>query len=122
MTQERIDKGNKLIAKFMGLKVIPSGTKAIGQINHPEVPEAFLTYNFSWNKLMPVVEKIFRLKIGDGITKVDYANCRTFGMINNETGLIMVRFNGFTVHCEETLIEAAYSAVLEFIEWYNENI
>lgn len=74
-------------------------------------------YTTSWNWLMPVLEKICRLKIGDGIETVDYPNLRTFGMINEETGGIMVRLNGFQVFEAETLIEATLLAVVDFLEW-----
>ena len=77
-----------------------------------------LEYNTCWKWLMPVVEKIFRTRIGDGIDTVDFACARTFGMIN-EDGLTMVRFNGFQVHSEATLIEATYKAVIQFIKHYN---
>lgn len=36
-----MENNNTLIAEFMGLKVIPAGTKCIGEINHPE-PLQFL--------------------------------------------------------------------------------
>jgi hypothetical protein len=76
-------------------------------------------YTTSWNWLMPVLEKICRLKIGDGIKTVDYPNLRTFGMINEETGGIMVRLNGFRVFEAETLIEATLLSVVDFLEWWS---
>ena len=76
-------------------------------------------YKTSWNWLMPVLEKICRLKIGDGIETVDYPNLRTFGMINEETGSIMVRLNGFQVFEAETLIESTFLAVVDFLEWWS---
>jgi len=74
-------------------------------------------FRTSWNWLMPVLEKICRLKIGDGIETIDYPNLRTFGMINEETGGIMVRLNGFQVFEAETLIEATFLAVVDFLDW-----
>ena len=74
-------------------------------------------FRTSWNWLMPVLEKICRLKIGDGIETIDYANLRTFGMINEETGGIMVRLNGFQVFEAETLIEATFLAIVDFLDW-----
>lgn len=76
-------------------------------------------YDLSWDWLMPVVEKICKLKTGDGKTYVEYPTPRTFGMINEETGQIMVRFNGFSLCQADTLIEATCLAVLEFVDlWF----
>lgn len=76
-------------------------------------------FDTRWDWLMPVLEKICRLKIGDGIETVDYPNLRTFGMINEETGGVMVRLNGFQVFEAETLIEATFLAVVDFLEWWS---
>ncbi len=129
MTKKEIIEGNKLIALFDGFEFLndnsefcPNGyfvmnsEEGHNNMHHPEE----LNYHKSYDWLMPVFEKIFRLQIGNGIETVDYACCRTFGMLNNETGGIMVRLNGFTVHESQTLIEATYSAVLEFIQFYNQ--
>lgn len=56
---------NELIANFMGLVVVPSGTKPIGEIEYPEVSEAFLKYSTSWDALMPVVEKCRKVVLED---------------------------------------------------------
>lgn len=58
MKQFDIIEYNKMCAEFMGLTVIPAGTKAIGKIHFPEVSEAFLKYDVDWNSIMEVVEKI----------------------------------------------------------------
>lgn len=47
---------NCLIAKFMGLLPIPAGTKALGKIKLPEISDALLKYERSWEALMPVVD------------------------------------------------------------------
>jgi hypothetical protein len=76
-------------------------------------------YDSSWDWLMPVLEKIFRLKIGDGIKYVEYSYARTFGMLSREDGQIMVRLDGSQLQKADTLIEATYLAVINFITWYN---
>lgn len=81
--------------------------------------EASLSYHCSWGWLMPIIEKISAIKIGDGVEYVEYAYPRTFGMINEETKHVMVRLNGFPCFSADTLIEAAYLAVVDFIERYN---
>lgn len=76
-------------------------------------------YSSSWDWLMPVVEKICRMRIGDGKEQTDYAYPRTFGMLNEETGEIMVRLNGSFLFQSDTLIRATYGAVVDFIQWWN---
>ena len=110
--------GSTLIAKFDGYIKEENGNKFWK--NGLWITEPFLGYEKYWDKLMPVIEKICRLKIGDGKEFVEYANLRTFGMLNEETGQIMVRFNGFSLCQSDTLIEAAYLAVLEFVTWWSQ--
>lgn len=112
-----IDEGNKLIAEFYGLTF--NG-------HHWELPmptrnKIFKTleYHHNWNRLMEVLEKICRMKVGDGITTTEYANPRTFGMLSEQTGNIMVRLNGFQCMDAHTLIEATWLSVIDFIQWYN---
>lgn len=68
----------------------------------------------SWERLMPVIEKISKIPTGDG----DHFFPRTFGMMDAD-GHPLFRFNRFQVFTAGTLIEAAYAAVVEFIKWYN---
>lgn len=75
-------------------------------------------FETSWDWLMPVVEKICKTKIGDGVEYVEYPYLRTFGMLNEETKNPMVRFNGFGLFEADTLIEATFLAVLNFLKWY----
>jgi hypothetical protein len=102
--------GNRLIAEFMGKTYHPKLEKTSG-IND-------LYYHSSWDWLMPVLEKISRITIewenSDDRTDTYYP--RTFGMLNEETGKPMVRFNGNFVHEADTLMEATYLAVVDFIK------
>jgi hypothetical protein len=112
--------GSALIAEFMGLVKTEKDwgeTTYKGERKGTVIWESHLEYKTSWQSLMPVLEKICRTKIGDGIDTIDYPNLRTFGMINEQTGGIMVRLNGFQVFEAETLIEATYLAVVDFLEW-----
>lgn len=121
MEENEILEGNKLIAEFMGFKqksYTPESEKLWCDNKHG-LPVGELKFHTSWDWLMPVVEKISKLKIGDGIETVEYAHPRTFGMVKQETGNFMVRLNGFTVHESETLLESTYKAVIEFIKYYN---
>jgi hypothetical protein len=125
MTKEEIKKGNKLIAEFIGLYV---ETDDIGRYKYYTktivdkrmvINYHYPQYDSSWDWLMPVLEKIFRLKIGDGIKYVEYSYARTFGMLSREDGQIMVRLDGSQLQKADTLIEATYLAVINFITWYN---
>jgi len=79
-----------------------------------------LNFHNSWSSLMKVVIKITNFKfVGD--LNGDHAYFRTFGMKTKGTDLYMVRINRFKVHTAEEFIDAAYAAVVEFINWYNEN-
>ena len=69
---------------------------------------------------MPVLEKLCRKEIGDGITYVKYATPRTFGMLNEETGQIMVRLDGFQLFQADTLIEATFLAIVDCLQWLSQ--
>ena len=110
--------GNKLIAEFMGWN-----------LGHPDKSETrwqnewfdrqgfktttkgYLHFDTSWDWLMPVVEEILRMNSGILNIKMMSNACRIYADDNS--------FN----HLEEqnSTIEATYKAVLQFIQWYNEN-
>ena len=111
MTNEKTD--NELIAEFMGDKK--------QRFDHNYF------YDQSWDVLMPVVEKIgqhvydeFEELTNDGGIEVrkDRAYPRTFGM-QDVDGRYMFRFNRSTLYFGDTLIEAAYAAVVDWIKWYS---
>lgn len=116
------DEGNKLIAESEFSNVVRGSSveerwyrKDTGQQGY----YTKLAYHSSWGWLMPVVEKICRRKLGDGINTVDYAFPRTFGMLNEQNGKIMVRLNCQGLHEADTLIEATWMAVVDFITDHN---
>jgi len=126
MDTKEIIEGNKLIAKFMGfigmtLEEYANFEEQGENDNVYWIDYALYSdnYNSSWSRLMPVAEKIFRTKIGDGIEYIEYSYARTFGMLNREDGQIMVRFEGGQLQQSDTLLEATYKAVINFIQWYN---
>jgi hypothetical protein len=117
MKREEILNGNKLIAEFMGIKY--DENKYSHESSEFYFEDSELEYHFSWDWLMPVVEKIE--KLDNGIYQVD---------ILQEGCKIMVRCKNFNSPIDKTVskmpegirkIESVYLAVIEFIKWYNEN-
>lgn len=113
----KTEEGNKLIAEFMGWR--KSGIHGWLPPNKEDSwaygKDSILKYHFSWDWLMPVVEKIGKHKYHDGET----AYPRTFGMLSPEQKY-MVRFNRNQLFEGETLIEATYDACVDFIKWDKE--
>lgn len=122
--EEKVHEGNLMIAKYIGCtlkndnKVTPKGSKY--KFPHEDNQERHvnnLRYHLSYEWIMPVVERISRTKVEwDNHDIIDYHYPVTFGMINQETGNIMVRFLGCRVVEAPTLIEAAWLAVVDFIQ------
>jgi hypothetical protein len=73
--------------------------------------KATLTLNSSWDWLMPVIESISKQQFEDG----DRCYPRTFGMIS-EGGQFMFRFNRHQLFSADTLIEAAFNAVIDRLQ------
>lgn len=135
---------NELIAEFMGWKLVTINTPFIkfmtdkpmkvwkmpSDFNTEFVPKVIreddLKFERSWDWLMPVVEKISQhiyesYTDNNGykdVTSHDRAYPRTFAMIDSE-GQWMVRINRMPLEQGDSLIATTYSAVVEFIKWYN---
>jgi len=65
--------GNKLIAKFMGGSMCKITVKSLGEVDgaafdYGAIPMDELPYNSDWNLLMPVIKKIYSLKLSNSIT------------------------------------------------------
>ncbi len=90
------------------------------------VPASSLKYHESWDWLMPVVDKISQHvyeveteeRIGGTTVITHTAYPRTFGMLSEE-GKPMVRLNRSPLYTADTLIEATYKAVVDWIKTYN---
>ena len=106
--------GSALIAEFMGVK--KEDTFAGKRYCYNGKYSVDLFFSSSWEWLMPVVEKICKTKIGDGTDTIDYTYLRTFGMLNEEDGDQMVRFNCFGLHQSKRLIDATFDAVVEVLQ------
>lgn len=105
------DAGNKIIQTFMRQERI---------IGYPGCDHS-IHYDKDLKKLMEAVEKICRTVVGDDVKYIKYSSLRTFGMINEENGNMMVRFNGHQLFEAPTLIKATWLAVVDWITWYNTN-
>lgn len=109
---------NRIIAEFMGVEFNTEKDKCDHPlIKAPWPPIECLKYHSSWDWLMPVIIKISQIDSGDS---EECAYPRTFGMFS-QTGQVMVRLNGFALFRADTLIEAAYLAVVDFIEHFKES-
>lgn len=122
MNEQEITESNILIAEFMGLIVVPCGTKAIGQIKLPEVSGAFLKYHSSWNELMPVLEKISTLTYKTPWkSEINYRIETDFRHAFQIEG---GKFHACEPIClppieEQPLITAAFKCAVQFIKHYN---
>lgn len=112
MTEQEILKGNKLIAEFMGIKIVKRNDEdAVFLFENAAFPEYFRctkfnTYNSSWDWLMPVVEKIDRYE--DIEVK----------MIGSKCAIKLP--NKKTIQCHTIVrINSTWRIVIKFIEWYN---
>ena len=105
--------GNELIADRKDLKAVE---KFMGYA------DGYLSEKVTWNDVMPPVLKISKepLEHWDGTPCTDIIDtCYpiTFNM-PTENGKVMFRFKGFSLHEADTLIEAVWQAVIEFITWH----
>ena len=103
------EEGNKIISEFMGAERKYESTEQIFIEQ--------LQYHKSWDWLMPVVEKIAKIKIKYSNDSDNYSPYpRTFGM-QDEEGNFMVRLNIQPLFIAPTLIEATWLAVVDFIQF-----
>lgn len=110
---------NRMIALFNGWTEHKSvnGNRIYTKDGIAKVPND-LNYAGDWNILMPIIEKISLIPLIGAEDHQDTCYPRTFNM-PTEDGKRMFRFNGFACHNGDTLIQAAYSAVVEAIQIIN---
>ena len=109
---KHIVSGSALIANYMGETIRKDGKIALKD-KEPLTNQCIVDakYHSSWDWLMPVIESISKQKFEDG----DTCYPRTFGMISEE-GQFMFRFNRHQLFCADTLIEAAFNAVVDRLQ------
>jgi len=133
-----IQKSNKLIAEFMGGKIMWKTGKHINISGYylpylgknentltgeyeatinSYVSVSGLKYHNSWDWLMPVVEKIQNLGVSTNIHYYAGTN------VNEATINSSVTFLGYKMEYDnsefKTKMEATYTSVVKFIRWYN---
>lgn len=114
MTQEQIIEKNKLIAEFMGAKMIVEDYYGINIIKFPDESTKDLNglkYHSSWEWLMDAVDKIQILRERFNNPKLEYG----LTLINAMDRWLYVQ------HKSLSKKEAVWLAVVEFIKWYNTN-
>lgn len=136
MTHQEKSDANALIAEFMGGKVgvslachpYPKGLPdwAYEMYDFDKMRVGAYDYDCSWDWIMPVIDKISRIEYDRKFDEQEQRDVIwthypvTFGMLNGETSRPMFRFSCSGLFEADTLIEAAYLAVIDFIKWYNE--
>ena len=114
-----VENGNKLIAEFIGLEKCtdPEHSKSpcyyIPSIQVYATDEDSyhdLKYHSSWDWLMPVVEKINRIKGHDIIIY------KTTVHVNDDSQILLETTNNVSI------INAVWDAVVQFIQWYNSTL
>lgn len=111
----KTQENNKLIAEFMGADFHERSTMSAvsRQVKYqPHISE--LNYHTSWDWIMPVVEKIDQIGasviIGRMFCEIKYIDPL------NQSKEFQVRI------ASGVKINAINGAVLDFIQWYNENV
>ena len=140
MKQYQILEGNKLIAEFMELPKVKCSigtetgivTEGYGHpfVGVPVIPSG-MQYRYSWDWLMPVVEKIESLRYTKCPSDVGFSTGVAVPIFTIEGESVIIDWhNGaegrwgnwktFTNN-NKSKFENLYQAVVEFIKWYNEN-
>ena len=111
---------NKLIAEFMGMKIITfKGNEYVNNTGTftATTVEDLEAFQYDWNWLMEVVERIESLEIIDrkgrfSVNSICFDENYTAYITDEEKDLIQVE--------GETKRVATYNAVVEFIKWHNQ--
>ena len=126
MTKKQVFEGNKLITQFMGYRlakcnnglawsspfklVIEDVFNIHGRLFKEDVSD-YLKFHSSWNWLMRAVEKVDSILPDDAYIHIEYNRC-----------WLDVPEGGLSIDCMgNSRLEATFSAVIEFIHWYNRN-
>jgi len=103
---------NKLIAEFMGYAISEQTEGFAQRDKYPKNPFEEISFNSSWDWLMPVVEKIH--SDTDCFVTIYYKECTIHNMYSNKMKDIRSE--------KENTLQSIYEAVVQFVKWYNETI
>lgn len=116
MTQEEIVEGNKLIAEFMGIDYDKTANISDGTSSYHEN----IKYNSSWSWLMPVIEKMEKIKppFTPSITYESYTTWEFQLRIRVEQGIDTL-FHEITGGAVENKLIKYFGTIVKFVQWYN---
>lgn len=114
-TMRTIEDNNKLIAEFLGyVQPHPDYPNSTYWYKKDESPLTILPFNYDWNWLMKVVDKIEDIEDVDGFSRY------VFEIFLSNVNIIDNRYILPIIETyERTKIEATYNAVINFINYYN---
>ena len=109
MTKQNIIENNKLIAEFMGLEENAAGVSKGYFIG--------LGYHSSWDKLIPVLEKIKDIFKDNVRIIISFKGCSI--AIDLKTPNEQRTFTKIGISLTSNLLKDTYKIIVEFIKWYN---
>lgn len=121
-----IQESNKLIAEFMHPEMvgfdkdnndgIEIGDDMLAKMSIVMEQYDLLKYHESWDWLMPVFDKIVRMKSPSMTYEISGASCRIEENTFDGAGVLVV-----TNSEDDDTLGACYVAIVKFIKWYNKN-
>lgn len=119
----KTQEGNKLIAEFMGgiyhSKLFHIGENQIWLPRHNMCEQSRLKYDSSWDWLMPVVEKIEKIVLNNGDCFQISIGKHKISIIRKDKLANPYLKEEIYIPVNGAKIEATWIAVVQFIEWYN---
>jgi hypothetical protein len=112
-----VEEGNKLIASFEGFKTYVMNGYTNVEYSDDNVRTIQDThYHSSWDWLMPIIEKIEDFRDENSCALWNFKTEQCFvEVVENKTSETILECDGMDK------LDASYNAVVEFIEWYNNN-